>query len=255
MDDLFGIKPVSKAFDKITSATIDSAKSFLNSVCKPALEEFGLIIADKIRYWRYCNISNMLVKAKGKIEFANGELSLCANPKVAMNIMDNSSLEEDETLQDMWAGLFASACTEDGKDDSNMIYVDMLKRLNRVEAKILQYSCSHAPIYLFANGLIMGAKFLVPFDKIVSIAGTSDKYIIDGSLDHLIKIGLLRSDDFDLVSGFMATDNDLQAGISPSALGLSLFYKASASPLSLLDIYKNQLIDYKNDDGVQGSVK
>lgn len=131
----------------------------------------------------------------------------------------------------------------------------MLKRLNRVEAKILQYSCSHAPIYLFANGLIMGAKYLVPFDKIVSISETSDKYIIDGSLDHLIKIGLLRSDEFDLVSGFMATDNDLQAGISPSALGLSLFYKASASPLSLLDFYKNQLIDYKNDDGVQGSVK
>lgn len=214
------------------------------------MEELGLIASDKIRYWRYCNIAKMLEKAKGKLEFSNDKLTLTANPKVALSIMDYSSMENDETLQDMWAGLFASACTKDGKDDSNMIYVDLLKRLNRVEAKILQYSCLHDTIELFPNGLIMGTKLMVSFEEIAKIATTNDKYTIDGSLDHLGQIGLLRKTSFDNLSGFEATDKDLEAGITPSSLGLSLFYKASGSTLSLLDFYKDHLVEYK-EEGAQ----
>lgn len=247
MEDVLGVKPIGEAVEKVVDATLDTAKAFLSTVCKPAMEELGLMFSDKIRYWRYCNISKMLVKAKGKMEYSNGELRLIANPKVAMSIMDNSSMEEDETLQDMWAGLFASACTKDGKDDSNMIYVDMLKRLSCVEAKILQYSCLHTAIYLFPNKLILGSRLIVSFDEIAKIAGTNDTYIIDGSLDHLIEIGLLRSANFDAVSGFETTDKELKAGITPSALGLSLFYKASGSTLSILDFYKEQLVEYKED--------
>ena len=248
MEDILGIKPIGKAVDKVAGATIDAAKVFLGTVCKPALEEFGLMLSDKIRYWRYCNISKMLVKAKGKIEFANDKLTLTANPKVALNIMDYSSMEDDETLQDMWAGLFASTCTKDGKDDSNMIYVDMLKRLSRVEAKILQYACLHATSQLYPNELSIGSKFMVSFDEIAKIAETSDKYIIDGCLDHLIKIGLLRSTTFETISGFDAADKTLEAGITPSGLGLSLFYKASGSPLSMLDFYKDHMVIIKKNE-------
>lgn len=252
MDDILGIKPIGEAIDKIAGTTIETARDFLNSVCKPALEEFGLMISGKIRYWRFCNISNMLIKAKGKIDFSNGELTLTANPKVAMNIMDYSSMEDDEKLQDMWAGLFASTCTKDGKDDSNMIYVDMLKRLSRVEAKILQYACCNATIELFPNGLIVGSKLIVSFEEIAKITGTNDKYIIDGSLDHLIEIGLLSSNTFSCLSGFEATDQELKAGVTPSALGLSLFYRASGSSLSMIDFYKNQLVEYKNNEDTKG---
>lgn len=248
VNDLFGIKPLGEAIDKTVGAVIESASVFLDSVCKPAMVEFGFMLSDKVRYWRLNNISKMLIKAKGKMVFADGTLELKANPKVAIAVMENSSYEEEDTIQNMWAGLFVSACTEDGKDDTNMVFVDLLKSLNSIEAKILQYACNNATIEVFQNGLILGAKYLVSFKDITAIAETDDMYVIDNCLDHLTQIGLLRESGFGDVSGFSATDETLQAGITPSALGLSLYYKASGSKLSLLDFYRPRLQEHKKDE-------
>lgn len=248
VNDLLGIKPIGEAIDKTVGAIIDSASVFLNTVCKPAMVEFGFLLSDKVRYWRLNNISKMLMKAKDKMEFTNGKLELRANPKVAIAVMESSSYEEDDTIQDMWAGLFVSSCTEDGKDDSNMVFVDLLKRLNSIEARILQYACSNAYIDVFKNGLIIGEKYLVSFNDIITISGTDDMYVIDNCLDHLEQIGLLRKSVFDGTSGFIATDETLQAGITPSALGLSLYHIVNGSKLSLLDFYRSQLREYKDED-------
>lgn len=148
----------------------------------------------------------------------------------------------------MWAGLFVSSCTEDGKDDTNMVFVDLLKSLNSIEARILQYACNNATIEVFLNGLILGTKYLVSFKDITAIAETDDRYVIDNCLDHLTRIGLLRDSIFGDVSGFSATDETLQAGITPSALGLSLYYKATGSKLSLLDFYRPRLQEHKKDE-------
>lgn len=162
--------------------------------------------------------------------------------------MEGSSYEEDDTIQDMWAGLFVSSCTEDGKDDSNMVFVDLLKRLNSIEARILQYACNNATINVFQNGLILGAKYFVSFKDITAIAETDDMYVIDNCLDHLAQIGLLTESDFEGVPGFLVTDKTLQAGITPSALGLSLYYKATGSKLSLLDFYRPRLQEQKKEE-------
>lgn len=243
VNDLLGIKPLGEAIDKTVSAVIESA-----SVCKPAMVEFGFMLSDKVRCWRLNNISKMLMKAKGKMKFADGKLELKANPKVAIAVMEGSSYEEDDTIQDMWAGLFVSSCTEDGKDDSNMVFVDLLKRLNSIEARILQYACNNAIINVFQNGLILGAKYFVSFKDITAIAETDDMYVIDNCLDHLAQIGLLTESDFEGVPGFLVTDKTLQAGITPSALGLSLYYKATGSKLSLLDFYRPRLQEHMKEE-------
>lgn len=41
VNDLLGIKPLGEAIDKTVSAVIESASVFLDSVCKPAMVEFG----------------------------------------------------------------------------------------------------------------------------------------------------------------------------------------------------------------------
>lgn len=248
VNDLLGIKPLGETIDKTVGAVIESASVFLASVCKPAMVEFGFMLSDKVRCWRLNNISKMLMKAKGKMEFADGKLELKANPKVAIAVMESSSYEEDDTIRDMWAGLFVSSCTEDGKDDSNMVFVDLLKSLNSIEARILQYACNNATIIFFPNGLIIGAKYYVSFKDITAIAETDDMYVIDNCLDHLSQMGLLRESDLEGVPGFLATDKTLQAGITPSALGLSLYYKATGSKLGLLDFYRPRMQKHHKDE-------
>ena len=86
------------------------------------------------------------------------------------------------------------------------------------------------------------------FKDITAIAETDDMYVIDNCLDHLTQIGLLSESNFGEVSGFCTTDETLQAGITPSALGLSLYYKATGSKLSLLDFYRPRLQEQKKDE-------
>ena len=139
VNDLLGITPNSKDGSEATKAAIKGVSSFLEKVFKPGLEELGQIFKDEIRYWRLKNILSMLNLAKGKLEFDGKELSLTANARVGLAIMEECSSVDNEELQNLWAGLFASSCTPDGKDDSNMNFVDLLRRMSSVEAKIIDF--------------------------------------------------------------------------------------------------------------------
>lgn len=53
VNDLLGIKPLGDAIDKTVGAVIESASVFLDSVCKPAMVEFGFMLSDKVRFCRF----------------------------------------------------------------------------------------------------------------------------------------------------------------------------------------------------------
>lgn len=139
--DVFGIKPLGEAGLKIPESVIKGISSFLETVCKPGAEELGYMLKDQVRRWRLNNIFRVLDKAKGRLSFDGHDLSLTANARVGLSIMEGCSEVDDDELQDLWAGLFVSSCTPDGRDDSNMNFVDLLRRMSSVEARILDYAC------------------------------------------------------------------------------------------------------------------
>lgn len=143
--DISGVEPVAEATKHVTEKTIEGVCSFLNLVFTPGLQEVGFMIKDKIRAWRLENVLRVIDKAKGKLDFDGENLQIQANARVGLSIIDECSKVDDEELQNLWAGLFASSCSEDGKDDSNIIFVDILKRLSSVEARVLAYACEHCP--------------------------------------------------------------------------------------------------------------
>lgn len=245
--DVFGIKPLGETGLEVTKAAINSVSSFLELVCKPGLEELGFLMKDGVRYWRLCNILRVLEKAKGKMDFDGKELNLTANARVGLSIMQECSEVDNEELQNLWAGLFVSSCTPDGKDDSNMNFVDLLRRMSSVEARIIDYACRTCTKSLYPNKLILANKLYVPFDKIVKIAGTNDIYRLDSELDHMRSIELLtQSDSFTgCGGGFVSTDAKLEANITPSALALNLFYRTHSIGKTPIDFWGSQLMPHE----------
>lgn len=130
ISDVLGIKPFGEATLQLTRASIDGVTSFLNIVFKPGLEELGYMFRGKVRQWRLNNIMRVLEKARGRMCFDGRDLNLCVNPRVGLSIMECSSEVDDDELQELWAGLFVSSCTPDGRDDSNMNFVDLLRRMS-----------------------------------------------------------------------------------------------------------------------------
>lgn len=253
MNDVFGIEPVGKAGEKVTEGLVDGISTFLGSVFKPGLEELGFLIKDNVRKWRLNNLLSILEKAKGRLEFDGKELNLTANARVGLAIMEESSKVDDEELQNLWAGLFASSCSPDGHDDSNMNFVDLIRRMSSLEAKILDYACTHCQKILFCNQLIGADSLTISFDTLVEITGTDDRYRLDRELDHMRSIELLVSSGFLGGGGFSVDDDKLDANITPSPLALNLYYKTHSLDKSPIEFWGDSLRPY-NEKNVEDKI-
>lgn len=241
--DIFGIEPIGEMGLEVTKASIAGVSSFLEAVCKPGAEELGLIIKDQIRYWRLKNLLRVLEKAKGKMNFDGHELNLTANARVGLSIMKECSEVDNDELQNLWAGLFISSCTPDGRDDSNMNFVDLLRRMSSVEARILDYACINCTKFLYPNKLISAQDISVTFSELVSISGTDNIYRLDSELDHMRSIELLMNGDtFECGGGFNAYDKTLAANITPSPLALNLYFKTHSTGITPTEFWGDKLV-------------
>jgi len=86
---------------------IDLAKDFLDKLIMPTIEETGLLLKDKVTIWRFNNQVKMLIKAKencDKLGIKPKTVSL----KILCPLLDYSSLEDNELLQDKWANLLTN---------------------------------------------------------------------------------------------------------------------------------------------------
>ena len=244
--DILGIEPIGQAGLETVKASISGVSSFLKAVCKPGLEELGFFIKDEVRQWRLNNILRVLEKAKGRLDFDGKELNLTANARVGLAIMEEGSKVDDEELQNMWAGLFASSCTPDGKDDSNMNFVDLIRRMSSVEAKILDYACKNCKKTIYPNKLIVAEKIKIPFDVLADIAKTDNIYRLDSELDHMRSIELLENGGIFMPGGgFIADGENLDANITPSPLALNLYYRTHSTGVSPIEYWGDSLIPSK----------
>ena len=239
--DVLGLEPVSEAAKIAVEKSCNGLGVFLEAVFLPGLQELGFLIKDHVRQWRLNNALRVMDKARDKICFEDGELQIKANARVGLSIIENCSMVDDPELQDMWAGLFASSCTEDGKDDSNIIFVDLIKRMSVVEARILKYACENCRKKIYPNGLITGDELSISYDKLISITGINDLYRLDRELDHMSSLSLFQRDVFGSSGGFTASDKSLNADISPSALALNLYYKCNSVNMSEIEFWKDSL--------------
>ena len=246
--DLFGIEPIGEMGLEATKASIKGISSFLDVVFKPGLQELGFLFRDEVRRWRLNNILKVLEKAKGKLDFDGQQLNLTANARVGLSIMEESSSVDNEELQDLWAGLFASSCTSDGRDDSNMNFVDLLRRMSTVEARILDYACKNSKKYVYPNKLILAESLSVSFDTLVKITGTDDIYRLDSELDHMRSIELLpHGNFFEGGGGFSVGDDQLDADISPSPLALNLYFRTHSTGISPIEFWGDHLEARRKD--------
>lgn len=248
--DILGIKPIGDALNTAVTKSFDGAETFLKLVCVPAFEEFGLMFRDKVRHWRLTNVLRMLEKAQGKLEFVDDKLQIKAHPRVALSIIENSSLIDNEEIQELWAGLFAASCKEDGQDDENLIFANILKLLTTAQARLLNHVCANSIKVVHENGLITSVDFYMTKDELKAVMGIADVHHIDRELDYLRSLSLMS-----LNSGFdLDKKSDLIAEVSPSTLSLNLFVKCQGFAGSIEEYWKTDLVPFSRIDRKTGKL-
>jgi hypothetical protein len=231
--DLLGVKPLAEAANTLPKAAVDGATAFLSRICLPAADELGLLLRDKVSAWRADNAARIAQKAEQKYnELPNAERRH-AHPRLIAQIIEQGSWIEAEDVQALWAGLLASSCTEDGKDDSNLMSIDFLGRLTLSEAGILDHICGSSTKVVTRAGWIAAELFYMTLLELQEITHLSDFYRIDRELDHLCTLGLITPRH----GGF--SPHSTNANVTPTALALQMYVRCqgfTGDPLSFFGL-------------------
>jgi len=114
----------------------EKASEFLGKIANPPLEELGGLLADKVRYWRFKNQVNILLKARHFLE-EKGIKPKKISLRTLVPLLEHSSWEEDTDMQTKWASLLANVLNPNYSYDAASSYVEILKQLSPLEAAFL----------------------------------------------------------------------------------------------------------------------
>jgi len=150
---------------KTTGKAIDISEKvgrFLKDIFGNALGEIGQIGYDWARFYRYQN----LLRIRDKIEAIHKQRriegkTLPIPPRYAVPLIQNASQEDDETLQEMWAGLIANATDPEMHLNIKKIYINILSSLEPLDVSLLRFLAAMAsPIAPGRNRINLNMKTL-----------------------------------------------------------------------------------------------
>jgi hypothetical protein len=194
--------------DDIAAKSMNEAiGTLIAKVCYPAADELGESFANKIGEWRSRNIHGILKKT----DEALCDSSVYAHPRIAHHILDEGSWCGQDEVQSMWAGLLASSCTETGDDESNLVFINILRQLTSLQVNIINYVCENSEKSTTEFGWLLSGHFSMPLEDIVSVTGVDDVHRIDRELDQLRALELI-------FKGFEPMSKKADLTLSPFAL-------------------------------------
>ncbi len=237
--DILGVKPVADAVNTTVTATVGGASAFLSRICLPAAEEFGLLLREKVSNWRRQSALKITSLAESKID---GSLlgKVSAHPRIVCEIIEKGSWSDEDHVQQVWAGLLASACTESGRDDSNLIFIGLLSQLAASQVRILNYVCENAQKYQSNVGWPYGDVIKITADTACTVCGVEDLHRLDREFDHLRALDLISGEDSIFNQGGGGFDlNSMNASFRPSPLALHMYVRGQGyigSPTDFWDL-------------------
>ncbi len=190
--DLLGVKPIAESVKIVTKGAVDGASAFLSRICLPAAEEFGLLIKERVSHWRTRNLVAISERTQKLLTEHGGIGNLQAHPRIINDILEKGSWSPQDDIQNMWAGLLASACTSDGQDESNLLFVNLLGQINAAQARLLNHACVAAEKKLSLDNLLYAESIELTPPQLIELWHDDDLHRIDRELDHLRALDLIE---------------------------------------------------------------
>jgi hypothetical protein len=202
-------------------------------------------------------IQEKIQKRLGKLPDNAGNTS----PKLLKVLIEDASWEEDDSVQNLWAGLVAGEIASGNGSDDSVIYTEHLKGMSAYEARLLElvYSDDRIADLIFNRGN-SGTEFISinhidisiidilnssprPLDYIVQ--NHSHEIIISDTKHHMLAFGYVKPQLHSLVrrgliSSWEVTtyfNDEKYIRFEPSSLGLDLYMRCTGYKVYPLEAY------------------
>ena len=228
----------------MTEGTISGASAFLSRICLPVAEEFGLLLRDRVSQWRANNAAKVLAEAEALVKGRNLPV-VAAHPRLVSEVVSNGSWSDEEAIQRKWGGLLESSCSTDGRDDSNLIFSNLLATLTSLQVRILDVACERAAKFQSTAGLPFAERLSVTPTELMILIGCRDIHRVDRELDHLRSLELIGLGAFGLEGGGLDPEAST-AVISPTPLALYLYVRCQGYVGSPAEYWSLPVHDTRN---------
>lgn len=152
------------------------AEEFLKPITNTPISELGQIFSNEAKTWYLTNQLNNLKKVQDILENAAIKRRKVPN-KILFQYLEGVALEDDETLQEMWANLFVNYLDNEKVLDLT-VYPHILKQLSLSEARIISF--------LYSNKVIVEQ-----LSNILTIDGNRYKFTAT-EMSNLLRLGIVE---------------------------------------------------------------
>lgn len=168
--------------------------SVLGDIFGPITESLG-IVADEIKARRKINqlkLAKKIQEEAKNLNFTKEQLTNIGLKELAV-IEQHAILEEDETLQSMWAKLIVDSVSNN-EDKDNLIFMNILKEITPVQAKILKFYYEVIINKREIPSLDRVLKAVVVKNEILKHLGIDkDRFVFN--ISSLMRLGLITQSD------------------------------------------------------------
>lgn len=120
------------------SESINKGVDLFHRLTGPVCDDIGAIISDSMKPYRAKNLVRV-IQETGRILRDAGLPANAVPTRLLFPIADASSIEDNETLQDMWAGLLATASQQ--TDSVSPSFIETLKQMTPDDARHFEVIC------------------------------------------------------------------------------------------------------------------
>lgn len=245
-----------KAVDKTISKLVDGVSAFFGKICMPAADELGLLLRDKVKYYRIMNLAAITEKTKKLLSNTDFESEVVLSPKFIKEVIEGSSWEEDDVIQDLWSGLIAGEIKDGGCGDEAIIYTSTLKSMSAYEARLLKLIYSDDRIANLVHVRDGGVSeymsttpLRIPIFDVLAVSPRPLNYVVQNRShedilaneeEHHLAFGFVKPQLHSLTRKGLIDDwimDDNSIIIEPSSMGLDLYMRSTGLKIYPLDAY------------------
>ncbi|MBN4065569.1 DUF4393 domain-containing protein [Desulfocapsa sp. AH-315-G09] len=191
-----------KATQEVAKATVkglevsEKVGGFFAKVLGEPIETATGILGDKLKFMRW----ERQVRLIDRVQQINHDRGvegkeIPVTPKLAIPIIENASLEENDVLQDLWAKLMSSA---QGKESSNAVrsaFIDIIKQLEVIDVMILGSMFDGYVNAVGKDNIHNGTPRRVAFPKAnIMNALQISEYVYEDAIDNLMRVRCVCSE-------------------------------------------------------------
>jgi hypothetical protein len=169
------------------------ALALLNRICPPVAEQAKALLYTGLSNVRVANAVEICLKAERLLSNEPEAHRMLAHPDLTIKILEDGSWVDVESIQQLWAGLLATACTIEGQDESNRVYINLLSLLAPIHTRILSAAC-HKAVRAMADNEVNSLPHLVASspEEMARLTGSTNLMKVHRSIAELSELGLLE---------------------------------------------------------------